>query len=199
MQWAGAKNSRVQWDGVKKHTGHSSLQNAQRVSSTNVWLSSSCSTGHFLWRSGLQGKDINLHVSLRMWSGPWEKDWLELRPKCAWDGTHLCASHPWFPSHEAWISLISFSEHLEFWKVVKITFSEKVWFIPQPHVKHCYFFLLGVIHKEPDKELISGHLQWSGGLLKPVDFKYIPKGISEFHKTSQNLFSSACGITTPQS
>lgn len=116
--------------------------------------------------------------------------------------SHLCDFHPWFPSHEAWISLISFSEHLEFWKVTKITLhSEKVWFILQPHVKHCYFFfLLGVFHEEGTRQGTHfGRLQWSSRLWKPVGFKHIPKGVSELNKTSQNLFSSASCITIPQS
>lgn len=99
--------------------------------------------------------------------------------------SHLCDFHPWFPSHEAWISLISFSEHLEFWKVTKITLhSEKVWFILQPHVKHCYFFFFfwaSSMRKEPDKELISGVCndpvgfgnQWASSIFPRVYLSWI--------------------------
>lgn len=87
----------------------------------------------------LKGKGFKLSIFLRTWSGPWEKDFPQLRLKYAQDGcASLCCSAS--ISIPRGLSSISFSEHLEFWKLAEITFhSEKVWSISWPYVKHCYF------------------------------------------------------------
>lgn len=165
----------------RRLAGHSRLQNAQRVSSTDVWLSSNSSTGHFLWGSRLQGEGVNLHVSLRTWSGPWEKDWLELRPKMCMRWLYICVlftpdfhltrpGYLWYASASIWnfgSLLKSLSTRRKFSSFPSLTSNIAV-------------FLSEIIHKKLDNELTSVHFQWSRKLLKPVDFKYIPKGISEF-------------------
>lgn len=96
---------------------------------------------------------------------------------------HLCAHHPLTLDFYL-MGPVSFSKHLEFLKLAKITFhSEEVWSFPRI-MSSIAIFLSGVIHKELDTRFISVHFQWSIRLLKLADFKYIPKGTSEFYKTT---------------
>lgn len=115
-------------------------QRAKSVSPVNVWLSPNTLIGHI----PLRFKDLKEKV----WSSVfcWGPGQVTLRKELS--GAQAKVFAGWLYVCVLFCLdfhlMISISEHLEFWKLVKIPFhSEKVWSIPQSHITHCCFSFRG--------------------------------------------------------
>lgn len=187
----------------KKLAGHSSLQRAQSFTYQCWTFIQPLNRTPFFEVQRHPAKDVELSIFLRTWSGSWEKNWL-----WHWLGAQAKMCTGWLlicelftldfhltrPGYlqEASVSIWNFGSLLKSHSILR-RFSSFPSLITNIAV-----FLSEVIRKELDNELTSVHVQWFNRLLKPMDFRYIPKGTLEFYKTIQSLFSRACGITTPQ-